>query len=93
MDCIDETINTSMYLKFFEDAGLLKHHTVARPIHRGYFINGMWPHNSGAVQENKTGTIYAIDSYYSDNGGEVHVVDLDTWHAQWRPEGLRDISP
>ena len=86
MDCLDETINTSRYLDFIHQEGLLHHHDVAEPIHRGYFVDGMWPHNSAAVQERMTGQIYAIDSYYSDNGGEVHVVPLDLWLAHWKPD-------
>jgi len=85
MDCIDEAINTSMYLKFFADVGALKFHEVAPPVHRGYFINGMWPHNSAAVRELESGGIYVIDSYYEDNGGKVYVVPLDEWLAEWRP--------
>lgn len=86
MDCLDETINTSRYLAFIEAEGLLRFHDVYEPIHRGFFVDGMWPHNSAAVREKETGEIYAIDSYYSDNGGEVHVVALDVWLDEWRPE-------
>lgn len=87
MDCLDETINASQYLKFIAQENLLKLHTVADPVHRGYFVDGMWPHNSAAIRDNDTGTIYAIDTYYSDNGGKVYAVDLDTWLNEWRPEG------
>lgn len=88
MDCLDETINSSRYLKFFADKGFLHHHEVADPLHRGFFVDGMWPHNSAAVREKDTGGVYAIDSYYSDNGEKVHVVEKREWLAEWRPEGL-----
>ena len=90
MDCLDETINTSRALGFLTDEGLLHFHEVAGPIHRGYFVDGLWPHNSAAVMEIETGERYAIDSYYSDNGEEVHVVTLDEWLDAWRPEGAAD---
>ncbi len=93
MDCLDETINTSRYLAFIADSGLLKYNDAVDPIHRGYFVDGMWPHNSAAVRDNATGVIYAIDSYYSDNGGPVYVVDLDTWLDEWRPEGYAKDEP
>lgn len=89
MDCLDETINTSRTLAFLDGDGLLRFNSVYEPIHRGYFIDGMWPHNSGAVRDNETGEVFAIDSYYSDNGGKVSIVPLATWLDEWRPEGLR----
>ncbi len=92
MDCLDETINASQYLKFIAQEHLLKFHTVADPVHRGYFVDGMWPHNSAAIHDSKTGEIYAIDTYYSDNGGKAYAVDLDTWLNEWRPEGLKTIT-
>ena len=88
MDCIDETVNSSRYLAFIENEGLLHYHIVSDPIHRGFFVDGMWPHNSAAVEEIESGQIYAIDSYYSDNGKEVHVVALKEWLDEWRPDWL-----
>jgi len=86
MDCLDETINSSRFLAFIEAEGLLKFHVVRDPVHRGFFVDGMWPHNSAAIVEVESGEVYAVDSYYSDNGGEVHVVALDVWLDEWRPE-------
>lgn len=89
MDCLDETINTARYLEFFAAEDLLHFHELAPPVHRGYFVDGLWPHNAAALKDLKTGQIYAIDSYYSDNGAEVYAVDLDVWLDEWRPPGLR----
>lgn len=88
MDCIDEAINTTHYIEFFEQAGFLKHHDPAPPIHRGFFIDGQWPHNSGAVKEKDGGEIYAIDSYYFDAGKPAVAVPLDVWLDEWRPANL-----
>ncbi len=90
MDCIDETINTSLYLQFFDDEGLFKFHEAAPPLHRGYFVNGMWPHNTGAVREKASGKVYAIDSYYFDNGVTPSIVPIDVWLQNWRPENLKE---
>lgn len=89
MDCLDETINTSRTLAFLASDDLLQYHTVGEPVHRGYFVDGMWPHNSAAVIEKASGDIYTMDSYYFDNGARVDVVALDVWLDEWRPEGLR----
>lgn len=88
MDCIDEAINTTHYLEFLDEAGLLKFHDAAPPIHRGFLVDGQWPHNSGAVKEKNSGAIYAIDSYYFDSGKGVTAVPIDTWLDEWRPANL-----
>jgi hypothetical protein len=88
MDCIDEAINTTHYLEFLDEAGLLRHHEAAPPIHRGFFVDGQWPHNSGAVKEKNSGEVYAIDSYYFDAGRPPAVVPLDVWLDEWRPANL-----
>lgn len=85
MDCIDETVNTDRYLGFLEDAGVLKFHEKAEPLHRGFFVDGKWPHNTAAVAEIDGGAVYAIDSYYHDNGVKVEIVPKATWVQGWRP--------
>ena len=89
MDCMDEAINTSQYLKFLEEAGVLKFNEASEPVHRGFFVDGMWPHNSGAVREKATGEIYVIDSYYFDAGHDAAVVPLRKWLDEWRPPELK----
>lgn len=89
MDCIDETVNTDLYLSFLSKANLLKHHRTRGPVHRGYFIDGAWPHNSAAITEVKTGTVYVIDSYFGSHGKPAHVVTLKEWADFWRPPGAK----
>ena len=86
MDCIDETINASLYLDFIHEAGVLKFHEKSPPVHRGYFIDGAWPHNSAAIREKETKEIYVVDSYYRAYGNEPYIMPLKTWAAFWRPE-------
>jgi hypothetical protein len=86
LDCIDEAVNTSLYLGFFEQDGLLKWHGVDGPARRGQFIDGAWPHNTAVVKEKKTGKQYAIDSWFSANGEEPDIVPLELWMNGWRPE-------
>lgn len=85
MDCIDETVNTSLYLKFLDNAGLFSYHRVATPRHRGYFIDARWPHNTAAVRENASGDVWVVDSYYFANGHEPSIVRLDDWFNGWTP--------
>ena len=85
LDCIDETVNTSLYLRFFDEKGLLKFHTIATPARRGMFIDGSWPHNTAVVTDNKTGAQYAIDSWYGNNGDLPDIVPLQEWLDGWKP--------
>ena len=71
-----------------DEAGLLEYHDAAPPIHRGFLVDGQWPHNSGAVKEKNSGEIYAIDSYYFDSGKPPAVVPIDVWLDEWRPANL-----
>ncbi len=85
MDCIDETVNTSLYLHFLEDAGFLVWHEVADPVRRGYLLDGNWPHNSAVVKEKESGRGFAVDSWFFDNGREPSIVPVEEWLAGWRP--------
>jgi len=84
MDCVDETINTSMYLRFLKEGGALRWHIVAEPIHRGF----IWPHNTAVVSEIKSGKSYAIDSWFFKNGEEPSIVATEDWLSGWRPPGI-----
>lgn len=93
MDCIDETINADLYLIFLSDAGLLKYHRKRNPVHRGFFVDGAWPHNAAAIIELETGTVYVIDSYFGKHGADAHIVELKEWADFWRPAGSRHGPP
>ncbi len=85
LDCIDEAVNTSKYLRFFAEENLLSLHDVSMPARRGTFIDGAWPHNTAVVVEKETGQRYAIDSWFFDNGQEPSIVPLEAWLDGWRP--------
>ncbi len=87
LDCIDETINTTHYIRFLQDAGLLRFHEIAPPTHRGYLVDGRWPHNTAVIREKATGTLYAVDSFYRSNGDEPYIKLREDWLNGWRPPG------
>ncbi|MEM8664016.1 MAG: hypothetical protein AAGF49_07810 [Pseudomonadota bacterium] len=78
MDCIDEASNTMSYLLVAANNGLLRHHTVARPVSRGYFLDGRYPHATAVVVD-KAGTPWAVDSWPDANGVPPKVMPLDQW--------------
>lgn len=87
MDCLDETVNTSRYLEFLAADGLLQFHRIANPVHRGYFLDGAWPHNTAVIEDTTTNTKYAVDSFYRANGEEPYIVPAQDWLKGWKPAG------
>ena len=79
LDCVDETVNTTKYIGFLENAGFLKFYKQGRPVYKGYFINGVYPHNSASIIESDTNQIYAVDSYIFKNGEVPDIRPLEDW--------------
>ena len=88
MDCIDESSNTTTYLTLFDQAGLLRWHSIEPVISRGYLFIGGWPHYTARIRDKKTGEQWVVDSWFRDNGEPPDVLDLDTWKDGWKPEGF-----
>ena len=84
MDCIDESTNTTIYLRLLVANDLLRWHEVGPDATRGYFLFG-WPHTTATVQEKSSGDEYAVDSWFFDNGVEPVIIPLKLWRDGWRP--------
>lgn len=84
LDCVDESINTSTYLKMLERFGLLRWHRTALPVRRGtpLFFN---IHFTGTVVEMESGVRYAVDSWFFANGEKPSILPAKTWQAGWHP--------
>lgn len=85
LDCVDEAVNTSTYLRMMENEKLIAHHTLIGPTWRGYMVGG-WPHTAAVLKENDTEDYYVIDSWFLDNGNPASVVELSEWKSGWSPE-------
>lgn len=88
MDCIDESTNTTRYLRLFARAGWLRRHGVAAPATRLPIPAGWWPHTTAVVTEHGTGTAYAVDSWFEANGRPPHIVELRAWRRGWKPAAV-----
>lgn len=85
-DCVDESTNTTIYLAVLDERGHLNHHRIRKPQMRPPFIGGgRWPHQTAVITETATGTQYAVDSWFHDNGAEPEIVLLSEWNKGWRP--------
>ena len=81
MDCIDESTNTTALLRLVAGRGWLKHHTVARPASRGFFVDGRYPHST-AVLVDAGGEKWTVDSWYEPAGGPPDIMPLSRWRMR-----------
>lgn len=76
LDCIDESLNTTTYLRLFEHYGLLHHHRVLDRAYRRAIFDQHW---AGQVEETHTGRRFVVDSWFQDNGILPYVQELHEW--------------
>jgi hypothetical protein len=79
MDCIDEATNTTSLMLVMEQWGLFQHHTVGRPVARGFLLDGRYPHATATLIEQNSGNAYSIDPWPYGNGENVDIMPLSTW--------------
>lgn len=89
LDCIDEAINCTTYLRLLEERGLLRHHHVMEKAFRGPL--SLDTHYAGQVQELASGEFYIVDSWFLANGWPPHVQKTSDWLA--REDWPREENP
>ncbi|MEN0059733.1 MAG: hypothetical protein AAGB31_12915 [Bdellovibrio sp.] len=80
-DCVDESTNSTRYLKFLKARGLLRFHQVTEIEMR---FNKAWmpllgQHFTATIQDLKTSQRYAVDTWWYDNGTPAVIQKLDAW--------------
>jgi hypothetical protein len=83
LDCVDEAVNSTTYLRLIADRGLLRYHDVGMPANR--IIDLVDAHNTAVVVDRATGIPYAVDSWFFDNGTPAVVLPLVVWRSGWDP--------
>jgi hypothetical protein len=90
LDCVDESTNTTIYLDLMKQKGWLKFHELEQPQIRLPFTGGgYWVHQTAVIREVKTGDLYAVDSWFDDNGHPAYVVPFESWRTGWKPESWK----
>jgi hypothetical protein len=85
MDCIDESTNTTRYLKLLDQLNLLKWHRPKMRVYRSrFFIDGHW---TAVIEERHNQKPFAVDSWYGDNGQPPEIQPLSDWLKRKRPKG------
>jgi len=85
MDCIDESTNTTVYLTMLQNDDLLKWHRVSKRTSRGVF-SLQAPHFTAVIREKDNNDVYAVDSWFLDNGRPPFIVPIKSWAQGWKPE-------
>lgn len=80
LDCADETVNVTTYLRMMAADGLLVWHRPAGRVHRGRFIDSL-PHMAPTIIDRRTGTAWVVDAWYHDNGEPPEIVPVDVWRT------------
>lgn len=76
-DCIDESTNTTTFLRLMREQGLLRHNRVMQKAFRGPLRFDI--HWTAVVQDLQTRERWAIDSWYNANGIPPIVQPLGDW--------------
>jgi hypothetical protein len=80
-DCIDSSRNTTSLLLVLDQLNLLRHHDVATPEARGFFLDGRPPHATAVLVEKVSGTKWSIDSWTVGYGEDLEVMPLERWKS------------
>jgi hypothetical protein len=87
-DCVDESVNTTIYLALLKQNGLLKSHTMHAPSARVPILQGRLgfvPHQTASITDTATNQRYAVDSWFHDNGHPAEIVAFEAWKKGWNP--------
>lgn len=84
LDCNDEAINTTTYMRLLKSNGLIPLHEVEDTRTRNFFFTG-WPHTTAVIRDAKTAERYAVDSWFYNNGNAAAIVPFAAWKANYVP--------
>lgn len=85
LDCNDEAINSTTYMRLMHQNGLLKFHDIEDTRTRNFFFTG-WPHSTAVIHETASGERFAVDSWFYDNGFPATIVPFTVWKSGYIPE-------
>jgi hypothetical protein len=84
LDCNDEAINTTTYMRLMRQQGLIKLHEIEDMRTRNFFFTG-WPHSTAVIHEIASGQRYAVDSWFYDNATPATIVPFELWKSGYIP--------
>lgn len=85
LDCNDEATNTTTYMRLMAQHDLLHFHQIEDTRTRGGFLI-FGRHSTAAIRDLENDALYAVDSWFYDNGKPAVVLPLNVWLNGWRPK-------
>ena len=79
MDCIDESTNTFQYLSALEELDLLRWHRTGEKQRRIVWFITHW---TATISETDSGQLFAVDSWYRDNGELPYLQPIADWRRK-----------
>jgi hypothetical protein len=79
-DCIDESTNTTMYLRVLRERGLMRYHKEVECVWRAPWL--LDTHRTAVVEDVTDGRRYVIDSWFGHNGDRALTQPLEDWLAK-----------
>lgn len=86
LDCADETVNTTTYIRLLMADRLVTKHRLGGRLHKGNIIDYL-PHMAPTIIDQETGTQWAVDSWYLDHGEPPEIVTAQVWHTDYETWG------
>ena len=80
LDCNDEAINSTTYLRLLASNGLIQLHAIEDTRSRSFFFTG-WPHSTAVIRVIATDDRFAVDSWFYDNGHAATIVLFALWKS------------
>jgi len=78
-DCIDESTNTYQYLLALQHRDLLRWHQLGLKQRR---IRWFFTHWTATIRQLDSGEVFAVDSWYRDNGEPPYIQKLEDWRRK-----------
>ncbi|SMX49260.1 hypothetical protein [Maliponia aquimaris] len=78
-DCVDEMVNTAVYLKMLDDAGLLRLHRPGPRVTLGFMTRRFWTHTVASIVQKDSGQHFIIDTWAVKFGETPYIMDRTAW--------------
>jgi hypothetical protein len=85
LDCNDEATNSTTYMRLMAQHDLLRFHRIEDIKTRGRFLI-FGRHSTAVIRDLEDQKMYAVDSWFYDNGQPAVALPLDVWLSGWKPE-------
>jgi hypothetical protein len=80
-DCVDEMVNTAVYLAMLDDARELRFHTQGQRVSVGFMTRRFWTHTVASIIQKDSGQEFIIDTWAVAFGETPYVMDRNDWAA------------